>query len=125
MPCDLAGVGVGESQRGVYPDAVGEAHRGPAAAISSEHAQRDVRGERGGGTAAGGAEEGDDLVKRGTPRARAEEHERRVEGEWGDGEVGAEPGRLAMWRSAGTEKAASACSMDGGAAWGLARLAAS
>jgi hypothetical protein len=87
-----AGVGVLEPQRRVDPDAVSEPHRGPAAsagAVGGEHVQRDVRRERGVGGAAGGAEEGDDLVERGAPRAGAEERQRRVEGERGDGQVGA------------------------------------
>lgn len=59
-----AGVVDLEAHRSVDPDAVGEPHLGPAvvAGAVSEEAQRDLQRERGVGVAAGGAEEGDDLV---------------------------------------------------------------
>uniref|UniRef100_A0A0E0FTL6 DUF834 domain-containing protein n=1 Tax=Oryza nivara TaxID=4536 RepID=A0A0E0FTL6_ORYNI len=81
-----------EAERGVDPDAVGEPHLGPAAVIAGaavvgEGAQRDVGRERRVGGATRGAEEGDDLVERFAAGPRAEERQRRVERERGDGQV--------------------------------------
>jgi hypothetical protein len=88
---DDGGVAGLEAHRGVDPHAVGEPHLGPSvvAGAVGEDAQRDVRGERRVGGASGGAEEGDDLVERGALGARAEERQRGVDGERGDGEIGA------------------------------------